>query len=84
MKSFAVIFNYLPDDDSAVYLFNTEQEAKKNLRSFYDAQMSIKQDPGWVNHGSIAEDNTYARITSRLFGDVEEDVTEIRLGRVFV
>lgn len=84
MDSYAVIFNYEPDDDPAVYLFNTEQEAKKFLRNFYESNIALADESGaWSTKGEISEEGGYARVWSMSDADTAPEITEIRLGRVY-
>lgn len=84
MNSYAVIFNYEPDDSPAVYLFNTEKEAKKFLRDSYESSIALANEPGIHTTGEISEDGCYAKVESVLDDSILPEVMEIRLGRVYV
>ena len=82
-KSYAVVFTYSFDDDSATYLFETEEDAEKFLKDSYESELSVGIDEnGWWNtYGDLMDGGRYARIVSE-FAD-HEYVTEIHLSNVY-
>ena len=83
MKSYAVIFTYSFDNDVAVYLFDTFEEAQEFLKGSYEEEMRIDiEENGWDTNGYIEEDCSYARIFNR-FTD-HTDVTTFRIGNVYL
>lgn len=82
MKSYAVIFSYSFDDDVAVYLFDTWDEALKFLKDSYNEEMRIDiEENGWDTNGSIEEDTGYAKIFNRFYDHT--NVTEMKIGHVY-
>ena len=83
MNPYAVIFTYSFDRDVAVYLFATEDEAKAFLTESYQEELRIdtEENPRDVE-SEISTDRDDAKITT-LFDD-HEDVTEFRLGSVYL
>lgn len=83
--NFAVIFTYPSDDDVAVYLFATEDEAKKFLRESYLEKLRINtEENGWNSVGEISDSGRYARIQVHFDdGDCPIDITEIRIGNIY-
>lgn len=82
--NYAVIFTYSFDGDVAVYLFATEEEAKKFLRDSYQEELRIDQEEnGWSSVGEISEDGWYAKIQVE-FDDADHplNLTEFRIGTV--
>lgn len=82
--NYAVIFTYSFDIDAAVYLFRTEEEAKKFLRESYLEELRIDQEEnGWNSVGEISEDGWYAKIQVE-FDDADHplDLIEFRIGTV--
>ena len=62
---YAVVFTYSFDQDCAVYLFQTEAEAKRFLRDNYDEELRIeREENGLSPSGSISDDGWYAVITT--------------------
>lgn len=84
--SYAVVFTYSFDNDVAVYLFNTEEEAKKFLRESYQEELRIDtEENGWDSVGEVSKDGYYARIENYFEGeDPHVNVTEFRLGNVYL
>lgn len=83
--NYAVIFTYSSDEDIAVYLFETEEEAKDFLESSYKEELRIDTEENeWNSEGTISEDGWYAKIEN-YFGDEgsEPDVTEFRIGNIY-
>ena len=83
--SYAVIFTYNFDDEVAVYLFETEEEAKNFLESSYKEELRIDTEENeWNSEGTISEDGWYAKIEN-YFGDEESEpaVTEFRIGNIY-
>lgn len=83
--NYAVIFTYSFDDEVAVYLFETEEEAKNFLESSYKEELRIDiEENGWHSEGTISEDGWYAKIEI-YFGDggSEPNVTEFRIGNIY-
>lgn len=85
MKNYAVIFTYSFDSDTAVYLFETEDEAKKFLKDYYTEELRIDtEENGWSSEGTISDDGWYAKIENYC-GDEgsEPDITEFRIGNIY-
>lgn len=83
--SYAVIFTYSFDDEVAVYLFETEEEAKDFLKSYYKEELRIDTEENeWHSEGTISKDGWYAKI-EKYYEDEgnEPDVTEIRIGNIY-
>ena len=83
--NYAVIFTYSFDDEVAVYLFETEEEAKNFLESSYKEELRIDTEENeWNSEGTISDDGWYAKIEN-YFGDEgsEPDVTEFRIGNIY-
>lgn len=82
MKNYAVIFTYNFDSDVAVYLFETEDEAKKFLKDSYAEELRIDiKENGWDSEGFISKDGWYAKITN--YFDNGIDITEFRIGNIY-
>lgn len=82
MKSFAVIFTYSFDDEVAVYLFDTEDEAKKFLKESFEEEVRIDtEENGWDCNSYIEDDGKYAKIFNRF--DDRIDATTFRIGNVY-
>ena len=83
--NYAVIFTYSFDDEVAVYLFATEDEAKKFLRESYLEELRIDtEESGWDSIGEISDDGWYAKITTNFYsGYPHTDVTEFRIGNIY-
>lgn len=84
-KNYAVIFTYSFDSEVSVYLFATEQEAKKFLKDSLDEEVRIdREENGWDCEFTLSEDGWYAKITNNFDdGDDPVDVTEMCIGRVY-
>ena len=83
MGSYAVIFTYSFDDEVVVYLFDTEKEATDFLvASFQEEKRIDEEENGWNPECWLSEDRWQATITNRFFD--HEDVTEFRIGRVYL
>ena len=83
--SYAVIFTYSFDDEVAVYLFETEEEAKNFLESSYKEELRIDTEENeWNSEGTISKDGWYAKIEN-YYGDKgrEPAVTELRIGNIY-
>ena len=82
MKSYAVVFTYSFDSDVAVYLFDTEEEAKAYLLGCLHEEMRIQTEENcWDSEYTLTNDGWEATIISHMrFGD---DVMKIRIGRVY-
>ena len=83
--NYAVIFTYSFDDEVAVYLFETEEEAKIFLKSSYKEELRIDTEENeWNSKGTISDDGWYAKIEN-YYGDEgsEPDVTEFRIGNIY-
>lgn len=80
--NYAVIFSYSFDDDVAVYLFETVDEAIGFLVGSYKEELRIDtEENDWYSEGFLADDHYSARITT-YFSD-HTDVTEFRVGTVY-
>lgn len=81
-NSFAVVFTYSFADDVAVYLFDTEDDAKKFLLEAYREELRIDtEENNFELYGSITGDGRYAKIVNH-FAD-HDDITEMHLGNVY-
>lgn len=83
MKSYAVVFTYSFDNDAAVYLFDTIEEAKDFMLKSYKEELRIdKEENGFDVDGFVMDDNTYAKIINySKCGDC--DVTEFHIANVY-
>lgn len=82
-KQYAVVFTYSFDEDAAVYLFDTFEEATGFLEGAYNEELRIERDEnGWDPDGFITELKTYARISTPGTGGVD-DVCEYHLANVY-
>ena len=83
MKSYAVVFTYSFDTDSAVYLFDTEDAAIDYMLESYEEELRIdKEENGWDSEGYVTEDDMYARIVTH-FPD-RDDITEFHIANVYI
>ena len=85
IMSYAVIFTYSFDNEVAVYLFETEEEAKDFLKSSYKEELRIDiEENEWHSEGIISKDGWYATIEN-YYGDKgsEPAVTEFRIGNIY-
>lgn len=82
MKSYAVVFTYSFDTDSAVYLFDTQEEAIDYMMKSFEEELRIDQEEnGWNSEGHVAEDKMYAEIITHYpSGD---SVTEMHIANVY-
>lgn len=82
MKSFAVVFTYSFDTDSAVYLFDTQEEAIDYMMKSLAEELRIdREENGWNSDGYVAEDKMYAEIITHYpSGD---SVTEMHIANVY-
>lgn len=78
--NYAVIFTYF-DDDAAVYLFETENEAINFLVGAYKEELRIDEEIGLNSEGSLEDDGYSAKITTHFSDHI--DVTKLRVGRVY-
>ena len=84
MKSYAVIFTYSFDCDSAVYLFDTFESATKFLESSYAEELRIdSEENGWDTTGLINDEKTYAKIENYFPELNQTDITEFQIGNVY-
>ena len=83
--NYAVIFSYSFDDEVAVYLFETEEEAKNFLADSYKEELRIDTEENeWNSEGTISEDGWYAKIENYYGNEGSEpDVTEFRIGNIY-
>ena len=83
--SYAVIFTYSFDDEVAVYLFETEEEAKNFLANSYKEELRIDTEENeWNSEGTISEDGWYAKIENYFDDEGSEPaVTEFRIGNIY-
>ena len=82
MKSYAVVFSYSFDEDVAVYLFDSADDAKKYLReSLLEEYRIDTEENGWDSSYFISESGLYGRIENR-FKD-QTDITEFQVGFVY-
>lgn len=80
-KSYAVVFTYSFDDESSVYTFATEEQARKFLDDSYAEELRIeKEENGWDSEGEMLSENHYI-ITSH-FGDYD-DVTDFYFANIY-
>ena len=82
MKSCAVVFTYSFDTDSAVYLFDTQEEAIDYMMKSLEEELRIdKEENGQDSDSYVTEDKMYAKIITHFpRGD---DVTEMRIANVY-
>lgn len=82
MKSYAVVFTYSFDTDSAVYLFDTEEKAIDYMMKSLEEELRIDQEEnGWDSTGYVTEDKMHAKIITHFpSGD---DVTEMHIANVY-
>jgi hypothetical protein len=82
MKSYAVVFTYSFDADSAVYLFDTEEKAIDYMMKSFEEELRIDQEEnGWDSEGYVTEDKMYAKIITHYpSGD---GVTEYHVANVY-
>lgn len=80
-----VIFTYPFNDELLVYLFKTEDEAKKFLIDSYEEQMRIDiEENKWDIRGTISEDGWYAKIENYYSdGRSSPDITQFRIGVIY-
>ncbi len=83
--NYAVIFTYSFDGETAVYLFATEDEAKRFLLESYLEELRIDTEENeWNSVGEISEDGWYAKIQVQFDdGDHPLDITEFRIGTIY-
>ena len=83
--NYAVIFTYSFDAEVSVYLFETEEEAKDFLKSYYKEELRIDTEENeWHSEGTISKDGWYAKIEKHYEDEENEpDVTEIRIGIIY-
>lgn len=80
--NYAVIFSYSFDDDVAVYLFETEDEATSFLVGSYEEELRIDtEENDWYSEGFLSDDHYSASITT-YFND-HTNITEFRIGTVY-
>lgn len=83
MKSYAVTFNYSFDDDVAVYLFDTQEDAVQFLVDSILAEYKIEaEENGFPSECEFNEDKTYGVV--RTFFKDETDVMEARVGNIYL
>ena len=83
-KSYAVVFTYSWDNDAAVYLFDTENEAADFLYGAYEAEFRNDMECGFGSDGFLDESRGYARIVKpSVHSAFENEVTEFHLARVY-
>ena len=77
--NYVVIFTYSFDDETAAYLFKTEEEAVKFLRDSYEEELRIDiEENEWDSVGKISDDGWSAEITTS-FGDT----TWFKIGTIY-
>lgn len=82
MNSWALVFSYSFDTDTAVYLFDTLEEAKKTLWGAVAEEVRIlREEDGCEAVSEISKDSLYGRITVRQNGMTV--VQEVRIGNVY-
>ena len=80
--NFAVVCSYSFDNDTAVYLFTNENEAKLFLKDNFEQEIKIDvEENGYDTESFISSDGWYAKIINH-FAD-HDNVTEFRIGRVY-
>lgn len=84
-SNYAVIFTYSFDSEVSVYLFKTEDEAKKFLLDSLKEEVRIDiEENGWEVEHCISDDGRYAKITNNFDdGDRPIDITEMRIGQIY-
>lgn len=83
MKSYAVIFSYSVDHDVAVYLFDTEEEAKKLLSDSIVSMFieEVKHQKCGLSY-DISEDGLFGVLERHYLDRVAR--MEVRVGRVYL
>lgn len=82
MRDYAVVCSYSWDENTAVYLFDTEDEAVAFLRQTFKDETDSDTDNGYHFDCEISQTGWYAKITNyRSTGDI--DVTEYRVGHIY-
>ena len=82
VMNYAVTFMYSFDDDTSVYLYETEEKAVDFLRtSFYEIVRIYTEENKLDTEYSISEDGKIARIVN--YFDHGEDETIITVGRIY-
>lgn len=80
-KPYAVTFTYNFDDETVVYLFASEVEAREFFEESFLEEFRIdSNENGWDCSKNIISENHYQIINQ--FND-REDITDFRLGRVY-
>ena len=82
MKNYAVIFEYSFDDEISVYLFETEEQAKKFLKESFEEEVRIdREENGWDTNASIDEDGWAAYIFNRFEDRI--DTIYMKIGNIY-
>ena len=80
--NYAVIFRYTFDPDTAVYLFETEEEAKEFMREAYEEEVRIDtEENGWNVEHAMLDDGSHAYINDRF--DDHDDTTFMEVAHVY-
>lgn len=81
-KSYAVIFSYSFDNDVAVYLFDTYEEAFKFMKDNYEEELRIDTEENNLDsYGIIEKDEGWAKIYTRRHNVI--DITTFQIGDVY-
>ena len=82
MKSFAVVFTYSFDDDAAVYLFDTQDEAVDFLKqSILEEYRIDTEENGWDSWYKVADSGLSGELIT-YFPD-HEDHMWVHVGNVY-
>lgn len=81
-KNYAFVATYSFDDDTAVYLFEKEEDAVAMLRKTFEDECRSDAENGYENETYIREDGWYASIRNYR-RDGSEDLTEYRVGHIY-
>lgn len=80
--NYAVIFTYSFDWETAVYLFDDFEEAKKFLKTSAEEEYRIDiEENEWESELEFDNDGCYAKITTHFFD--RDDITEMRIGNIY-
>lgn len=78
---YAVVFPYSFDDETVVYTFATEEEARKFLEDSYTEELRIDtEENGWNSEGKKLSENHY--IITNHFAD-HDDVTNFNFACIY-
>lgn len=80
--NYAVIFRYTFDEEIAVYLFATIEEAKAFLKGAYEEELKIDiEENEYDTHSYFSEDGLSAAIFNRFYD--RTDITYMDIGNIY-